>query len=188
MMTKVSGSKSRAKPTKTAAAAAAATKTKYTAASEKSVSSVVSLASATAKAATEPTAKAASEATPKVAPEAAATTDSTDSVDAVSASPVLVTSTVPVVAGPELKKRELLARVVTRSGVKKRDAKLVVEAMLAVMGEALAEGEELNLQPFGKLKINRVKESANGRILNCKLRQGMSGPQADKEGLAEADD
>jgi len=196
MMTKVSGSKSRAKPTKTAAATAAATKTKYTAASEKSVSSVVSLASAKPKpapelapiAASEPTAKAASEATPKAAPEAAATTDSTDSVDAVSASPVLVTSTVPVVAGPELKKRELLARVATRSGVKKRDAKLVVEAMLAVMGEALAEGEELNLQPFGKLKINRVKESANGRILNCKLRQGMSGPQADKEGLAEADD
>ncbi|MFU8865568.1 MAG: HU family DNA-binding protein [Rhodobacterales bacterium] len=171
-MTKVSGSQGKPKSTKTAATSTAAAKTKYAPASEKSVSSVVPLASATAKA----------------APETAGTTDSPASDEAVSASPVLVTSTVPVVTGPELKKRELLERVVTRSGVKKRDAKLVVEAMLAVMGEALAEGEELNLPPFGKLKINRVKESPNGRILNCKLRQGVSGPREDKEGLAEADD
>lgn len=172
MMTKVSGSQGKAKSTRTTAASATAGKTKYAPAPEKSVSSVVSLASATAKA----------------APETASTTDTPAAVDEVSAVPVIVTSTIPVVTGPELKKRELLERVVTRSGVKKRDAKLVVEAMLAVMGEALAEGEELNLPPFGKLKINRVKESANGRILNCKLRQGISTPQEGKEGLAEADD
>jgi DNA-binding protein HU-alpha len=102
--------------------------------------------------------------------------------------PKLVTSTTPVVSAPEMKKRDLLEKVVKRSGIKKKDAKPVVEAMLAVMGEALAEGRELNLPPFGKLKTNRVKETGNARILNCKLRQGGSHEKPGKEALAETDD
>lgn len=87
-----------------------------------------------------------------------------------------------------MKKRDLLEKVVKRSGIKKKDAKPVVEAMLAVMGEALAEGRELNLPPFGKLKTNRIKDTGNARILNCKLRQGGSNENAEKEALAETDD
>jgi len=102
--------------------------------------------------------------------------------------PKLVTSTTPVVSAPEMKKRDLLEKVVKRSGIKKKDAKPVVEAMLAVMGEALVEGRELNLPPFGKLKTNRVKETGNARILNCKLRQGGSHEKPEKEALAETDD
>lgn len=186
-MTKVSGSQGKPKRTKTAAAASSAAKTKVATTSEKPVSTVIPLASSSANAAPARVDTAETKAETKAASKTDAV-DSAASVEAVSTSPVLVTSTIPVVTGPELKKRELLERVVTRSGVKKRDAKLVVEAMLAVMGEALAEGQELNLQPFGKLKINRVKESANGRILNCRLRQGAGDPQEDKEVLAEADD
>lgn len=171
MMTKVSGSQGKPKLTKAAAATPSASKAKAPETPPKPASAVIPLASASVKA----------------APDTATTPDVV-SVEAVSTAPRLVTSTIPAVAGPELKKRELVDRVVTRSGVKKRDAKLVVEAMLALMGEALAEGQELNLQPFGKLKINRVKESANGRILNCRLRQGVTDPQEDKQALAEADD
>jgi len=90
--------------------------------------------------------------------------------DAAAAEPKLVTSTVPVATGPELKKRDLVEKVAKRSGVKKKDAKLVVEAMLAVLGESIAEGRELILQPLGRLKTTRIKETANGRILICKLR------------------
>lgn len=175
MMTKVSGSQGKPKLTKAAAATPSASKAKAPETPPKPASAVIPLASASVKA----------------APDTATTPDAAGdvvSVEAVSTAPRLVTSTIPAVAGPELKKRELVDRVVTRSGVKKRDAKLVVEAMLALMGEALAEGQELNLQPFGKLKINRVKESANGRILNCRLRQGVTDPQEDKQALAEADD
>ncbi|MFU8880894.1 MAG: HU family DNA-binding protein [Rhodobacterales bacterium] len=94
----------------------------------------------------------------------------------------------PVVSAPEMKKRDLLEKVVKRSGIKKKDAKPVVEAMLAVMGEALVEGRELNLPPFGKLKTNRIKDTGNARILNCKLRQGGGNGTASKEALAETDD
>jgi len=70
-----------------------------------------------------------------------------------------------------MKKRELVDLVVSRSGIKKKDAKPVVEAMLAVLGEALSNERELNLRPMGKVKINRTKDVANGRIIVAKIRQ-----------------
>ncbi|WP_272004303.1 HU family DNA-binding protein [Roseovarius sp. ZX-A-9] len=71
----------------------------------------------------------------------------------------------------EMKKQELLARVVDRSEIKKKYAKPVVEAMIAVLGEALAEGRELNLPPLGKVKQNRTKETPTARIIIAKIRQ-----------------
>ena len=73
--------------------------------------------------------------------------------------------------GPEMKKKELIDAVVSRSGIKKKDAKPVVEAMLAVLGEALADSRELNLKPFGKVKVNRTKEVPNGKVIIAKVRQ-----------------
>ena len=103
-------------------------------------------------------------------------------------------------AEADLKKRELIDLVVERSGIKKKDAKPVVEAMLAVLGETIAGGRELNLQPLGKLRINRAEEKGNGRVIVCKLRQSLAasaraaadanasaaGSNAGKEALAEA--
>jgi DNA-binding protein HU-alpha len=71
----------------------------------------------------------------------------------------------------EMRKKELFDLVVARSGKKKKDVKPIVEAMLAVLGDALAEQRELDLQPLGKLKIQRGKELADGRSLVLKLRQ-----------------
>jgi nucleoid DNA-binding protein len=97
----------------------------------------------------------------------------------------------PVIAAPEvdaadlpMRKKELIDLVVERSGIKKKDAKPVVEAMLAVLGEAVGNGRELNLQPLGKLRINRSLERSNGRIIVCKLRQSV----ATLENLSEAND
>ncbi|MCF6232261.1 MAG: HU family DNA-binding protein [Rhodobacteraceae bacterium] len=79
-----------------------------------------------------------------------------------------------VVTEPELKKKELVDMVVVRSGIKKKDAKPVVEAMLAVLGETIASGRELNLQPLGKLRINRTAVKDNARVIICKLRQSKA--------------
>ncbi|MFV0513104.1 MAG: HU family DNA-binding protein [Jhaorihella sp.] len=106
------------------------------------------------------------------------------------ATPTVVKVSAPVVASADMKKKELIALVTERSGAKKKDAKPVVEAMLAVLGEALASGRELNLAPLGKMRINRVEDKANGRIIVCKLRQPKdtsSGPKVPpKDPLAEA--
>ena len=91
-----------------------------------------------------------------------------------------------VVSQPELKKKELVDLVVVRSGIKKKDAKPVVEAMLAVLGETIASGRELNLQPFGKLRINRTADKENGNVIVCKLRQSKAAIEKSKLFLAPA--
>ena len=75
---------------------------------------------------------------------------------------------------------------VARSGVKKRDAKPAIEAVLAVLGEALSEGRELNLRPMGKLKVTRMKKAGNGQIINARVRQPETDVKADFDPLAQA--
>ncbi|WP_243403591.1 HU family DNA-binding protein [Shimia abyssi] len=98
-----------------------------------------------------------------------------------------MSETVDVVAGPELKKPELIDLVVERSGIKKRFAKPTIEAALAVLGEALAEGRTLNLKPMGKAKVQKSKEIARGRVLSLRMRQqNAAGTESDSDPLAEA--
>ncbi|MFB9149605.1 HU family DNA-binding protein [Roseovarius ramblicola] len=107
--------------------------------------------------------------------------------------PVVVEQSTPEPTQPDLKRQELLAQVVARSEVKKKYAKPALEAALAVIGEALAEGRELNLAPMGKVKINRTKQMANGRVIVARIRQNAprdaGGDTADdkaaKEGVAD---
>jgi len=93
----------------------------------------------------------------------------------------------PVVAGPVLRKKDLVDRVVARSGVKKKDVKPAVEALLEELGLAVSRGEELNLPPFGKLRVTREKETANARVLNCRIRQPRSA-MSPKDPLAKPAD
>lgn len=87
-----------------------------------------------------------------------------------------------------MKKKELFDRVVAASGAKKKDVKPIVEATLKVLGDALSNGEELILPPFGKMKINRQREDNNGEMLILKLRRnekfGGSGSSGN-DGLEE---
>lgn len=110
----------------------------------------------------------------------------TAAVQAAAPAPAAETVTVnPASSAPaktDLRKKELIEQVVAQSGVKKKDAKPVVEAMLSILGDTLAEGRELNLQPFGKLRINRSEERSNGRIIVCKLRQANPGGEKSQDG------
>ena len=95
--------------------------------------------------------------------------------------PVVVTESTLNISDPALKKKELINTVVERSGIKKKDAKPVIEAMLAVLGQTLAEGREMNLQPLGKIKINRAKDVQGGRVLVTKIRQSNRVPNSVKK-------
>lgn len=119
--------------------------------------------------------KARSKATVKTAVKTGAAATAATPEPAESITSVVVTENPAADAGPELKKQELLDKVVTRTDVKKKLAKPVVEAVLEILGEALAEGRELNLQPLGKVKINRIKEMANARVIVAKIRQPKAG-------------
>ena len=85
-----------------------------------------------------------------------------------------------------LRKKELIDLVVAQSGVKKRDAKPVVEAMLAVMGQALNDGRELNLQPMGKVKVRRAKKLQDGSVLTARVRVKDQADNLTHMPLAEA--
>jgi len=83
------------------------------------------------------------------------------------------TDATPEVERAVLRKKELIERVVARSGVKKKDAKPAIEAMLAVLGEALAAGEDLNLQPLGKVMVKRTNQQKNAKVMVCRIRQRL---------------
>lgn len=114
--------------------------------------------------------------TVKKAPTKAATATKSTAVTASTTAkePVVVGGPEPVVSGPMMRKKELIDLVVERSGIKKKDAKPVIEATLAILGEAIGESRELNLQPMGKLRVRRVKHMPNGRVMVTKIRQSTA--------------
>ncbi len=71
----------------------------------------------------------------------------------------------------ELRKKELVDLVVERSGVKKRDAKPAIETALSILGEALADGQSLNLPPMGKIKVQRCKDVDGAEVLSLRMRR-----------------
>ena len=90
-----------------------------------------------------------------------------------------------------LRKKDFIDRAIERSGVKKADAKAAIDATLAVLAEALANGEEIILPPLGKLKVTREKAHPRGRILMLRLQLIPEGPgefSGGTEPLAEAGD
>ncbi|APE43214.1 DNA-binding protein [Sulfitobacter alexandrii] len=107
---------------------------------------------------------------------------------AAKATPAVVDAPQSVILGPVLRKKELIDQVVKRSGIKKKDAKPVVESLLSVLGEALADNRELVLPPFGKVKVRREKQMPNGRVMVVKVRQAggsESGPSDTMPDAAE---
>lgn len=102
--------------------------------------------------------------------------------------PATVTKLEPVVAGPALRKKELLDTVALKTGIKRAEVKKVVEATLAVMGLALQDSRDLNLQPFGTVKINRERKLPDGKVVVTRIRQARDLPQDDAAAPAPAAD
>ncbi len=70
-----------------------------------------------------------------------------------------------------VKKGELIDRIVTRTGLKKRDVKPAVEAAFAEMIDVLLLGKSLKLPPVGKIKMMNAKDLDNGaQVLTIKIR------------------
>ena len=92
------------------------------------------------------------------------------------------------VIAPQLKKKELVARVVAAlDGKKKGGVKEIVEATLAAMGEALQKGESLNIPPFGRARVAKQKGEGADQMTTVRLRGAGSknAPKGGKQALAE---
>jgi nucleoid DNA-binding protein len=131
---------------------------------------------------------AAAKTTPAKAPKPAKATISAPKIAAPAAAAIEV-EPVEKVSGPQLKKKDLVARVVTAlDGKKKGQVKEIVEATLAALGEALQKGEALNLPPFGRARIARQKGEGKASSMTVKLRGAgaKNAPKAPKQALADA--
>ena len=70
----------------------------------------------------------------------------------------------------EVSKKELIERVAERMGTKKSDARLSLDTVLSVLGDALANGADISAAPLGKIKVTRSKETANGTMVVCRVK------------------
>ncbi|MGB3244418.1 MAG: HU family DNA-binding protein [Sulfitobacter sp.] len=91
--------------------------------------------------------------------------------EAQTATPTIVDGPRPMVVGAAMRKKEIIEQTVTRSGLKKRDVKPLVDTLLAVMGEAMADGRELVMPPFGRLKVHKQKTTQKKNIYFAKVHQ-----------------
>lgn len=147
------------------------------------------------------TAKPAGKAPAKAAPKAVVTAPKAAAPQAAPAAPLsaetggdlVLTPVAPAdkkakTAAPQLKKKELIARVVTAlDGKKKGNVKDIVEATLATLGEALQKGEALNLPPFGRARVSRQKGEGAASLTTLRLRGAgaKNAPKGGKQALAE---
>jgi nucleoid DNA-binding protein len=99
----------------------------------------------------------------------------------------VVVSTRAVRSGSQLKKKDMVERVAAASGVKRADARAVLDAALALIGERLAAGDELQLPPLGRLRMLREKDNGRARIATLRL-QVAGEDEAGKDPLAEDGD
>ena len=74
-------------------------------------------------------------------------------------------------APPELRKRELVDRVVEKTGLQKSKVKPAVEAAIAVLGEAIMEGRDVTLPPLGKIKLKKTRDAGRAQVTVAKIRQ-----------------
>lgn len=86
-----------------------------------------------------------------------------------------------------MKKKDMIAKVSEVSGVKRSDAKKVIEAVLAELGDALQRGDELNLPPLGKMSVHRQREGSGAHIVIAKLRRPKAMIASLEEGDVSAD-
>jgi len=87
-----------------------------------------------------------------------------------------------------LGKRELVDRVVAASGIKKRAAKPVIEAVLKELGDGFSRGETLNLQPLGKGIVKTRKQLENAEVIEIRLRRSRLAMAAHRTARTQDDD
>lgn len=76
----------------------------------------------------------------------------------------------------QLRMKDMVERVMDRTGLKKGEVKASVEATLAVLGEALESGEDINTPGLGKMRVTREKPTPRGRMMMVKLVRNAKTP------------
>ncbi len=73
--------------------------------------------------------------------------------------------------GPTVTRKELSLRVQRATGAKLKDVRLILEATLLAMSDALKAGEHLRLPPFGAARVLRAADPESGQSMRVALRE-----------------
>jgi nucleoid DNA-binding protein len=102
------------------------------------------------------------------------------------AEPVVVTARTAR-TGVQIRKKDFVDQVVAASGVKKADARAVLDAALALMADRVLAGDELVLPPLGRLRLLKERDKGKSRIATLRLQVATEG-EGVTDPLAEAED
>jgi hypothetical protein len=90
--------------------------------------------------------------------------------------------------GDSYKLKELISAVTEKTGTKKKDAKELVEAVLAELAHVLGRGQSLSLPPLGNIRVAKSEDRGGAQMLVLKLRLGGGaggGANGAKQALAQ---
>lgn len=76
-----------------------------------------------------------------------------------------------VIKPPSLRRKEFVERIVENTGMKPNQVKSVLDGVLSELGAAISAEELIDLNPFGKLTVNRKKSFDGYEVLVCKIRR-----------------
>jgi nucleoid DNA-binding protein len=80
-----------------------------------------------------------------------------------------------------LTSRAFLERVAARGSLSPKQAKAAVEATLAALSEALAEGHDVTAPSLGKLKVVRERDKPKAKVLTIRLAMPRTKGDGDDE-------
>lgn len=98
-------------------------------------------------------------------------------VSAVSPPSAAADSPAAPTTGSAVKLRDLVDRVASTTGQPRPQVKSAVEAALAIISEALDQGQPLNLPHLGKIRVSKAGNPAEAQPMVLKLRRDLSGPK-----------
>ena len=70
-----------------------------------------------------------------------------------------------------VQKKDFVDRVVAATGVRKSEARPIIEATLEQLGEALSAGHTLAVPPLGRARVNLEKDLRGGDVITLRLRR-----------------
>ncbi|MBM3605743.1 MAG: DNA-binding protein [Alphaproteobacteria bacterium] len=70
-----------------------------------------------------------------------------------------------------VQKRDFIDRIIAMTGARRTEARPIIEATLAQLGQVLSEGQTLAVPPLGRARIALEKDARGGDVITLRLRR-----------------
>lgn len=70
-----------------------------------------------------------------------------------------------------VQKRDFIDRVLAATGARRAEARPIIEATLAQLGQILSDGHTLAVPPLGRARINLERDPRGGDVITLRLRR-----------------